>query len=244
MTAPTALVIQNFPGGGPRRWGDWLDEADLGCEVVEAHTGAALPDAPAAGRHAALVVLGGPFMPDDDVRAPWLPAVRALTRRALDTGLPYFGICLGGQLLAQVAGGEVRAGHGAPEAGSTPLTLLPGAVAGDPLLHGLPGRVTAVEHHVDAVTALPPAAHWLARSRTCPYQAFRVGPAAWGVQFHPETGAEDLVHWNPGRLARNGFDHAELLARARQDEAAAAEVWRTVAHRFAAVATGRAGAGA
>jgi GMP synthase-like glutamine amidotransferase len=90
---------------------------------------------------------------------------------------------------------------------------------------------------VDAVTVLPPAARWLARSESCPHQAFRVGPSAWGVQFHPEVGAEQLVHWNPGRLARRGFDHAELLARARRDEPAAAEVWRTVAHRFAAVVT-------
>ncbi|MEU3557715.1 type 1 glutamine amidotransferase [Streptomyces fragilis] len=242
MPAPTALVVQNFPGGGPGRLQDWLGEAGLGCEVVEAHTGAALPRS-LEGRYAALVVLGGPFMPDDDLRAPWLPATRALAREALATGLPYFGICLGGQLLALVAGGEVRAEHGAPEAGSTPLTLLPGAVSGDPLLRGLPERVTAIEHHVDAVTALPPAAVWLARSETCPHQAFRVGRSAWGVQFHPEIAAERLAHWNPERLARNGFDHAELLARARRDEAAAAEVWRTVAHRFAALVTGREEAG-
>jgi GMP synthase-like glutamine amidotransferase len=238
MPAPTALVVQNFPGGGPGRLRDWLGEAGLRCEVVEAHTGAPLPHS-LDGRYAALVILGGPFMPDDDLRAPWLPAARALAREALGTDLPYFGICLGGQLLAQVAGGEVRAEHGTPEAGSTPITLLPDAVADDPLLHSLPGAVTAIEHHVDAVTALPPAAVWLARSQACPHQAFRVGRSAWGVQFHPEIDAERIAHWNPDRLARNGFDHAELLARARRDEAAAAEVWRTVAHRFAALVTGR-----
>jgi GMP synthase-like glutamine amidotransferase len=237
MTASTALVIQNFPGGGPGRWADWLGEAGLGCAVVAAHDGDPVPEPSAARGYAALIVLGGSFMPDDDHRAPWLPAVRALTREALADGLPYFGICLGGQLLAQVAGGEVRARHGAPEAGSTPLTLLPGAVADDPLFHGLPEQVTAVERHVDAVTVLPAGARWLARSETCPYQAFRVGATAWGVQFHPEADAEQLTRWDADDLAAAGFDPAELLARARRDEPAAARVWRTVAHRFAALAT-------
>ncbi|MET8575367.1 type 1 glutamine amidotransferase [Streptomyces sp. NPDC005012] len=237
MPRPTALVVQNFPGGGPGRWQDWLGETGLDCEVVEAHTGAPLPDG-LAGRYAALVILGGPLMPDDDARAPWLPAARALAREALGSGLPYFGICLGGQLLAQVAGGEVRAEHGTPEAGSTPLTLLP-AVVDDPLFHGLPEQVTAIEHHVDAITVLPPDAAWLARSTTCPHQAFRVGSTAWGVQFHPEVAAERIAHWNPDRLARNGFDHGDLLERARRDEPAAAEVWRTVAHRFGRLAANR-----
>jgi hypothetical protein len=56
-------------------------------------------------------------------------------------------------LLAQVAGGAVAANSGTPELGPTTLTLRPEA-ATDPLFHDLPGTVSAIERHVDAITAL------------------------------------------------------------------------------------------
>ncbi|WP_406411756.1 type 1 glutamine amidotransferase [Streptomyces halstedii] len=233
-TTATALVVQHGPGGGLGRWTGWLEERGLAAHVVRAHEGAALPD---RLEHPALIVLGGGYLPDDDVRAPWLPATRALVRQALAARTPVFGICLGGQMLAQVAGGEVRGRHGTPEFGSTRLDLRPEA-ADDPLFHGLPARPRAIENHVDAITALPPGAHWLVGGEDCPYQAFRVGPSAWGVQFHPETTAGTVRRWDAGRLAGHGAPTPEVLyARALKDEPAATVTWRTVAHRFADVVT-------
>ncbi|MFF2008585.1 type 1 glutamine amidotransferase [Streptomyces sp. NPDC058195] len=233
----TALVVQNVSGGGPGRWAAWLTERGVTVRVVRAHEGAPLPD---RLEDSALVVLGGAFLPDDDVRAPWLPAVRALLRQALAERTPVFGICLGGQMLAHVAGGEVRGHHGPPEFGSTRLDLRPEA-SDDPLFHGLPAHVSAIENHVDAITALPAGAHWLVRSEHCPYQAFRIGSAAWGVQFHPENTAERIRGWNSDRLHRNGAPTPQTLhARALRDEPAATETWRTVAHRFADIVTGTA----
>ncbi|CAL9277793.1 hypothetical protein SUDANB5_06323 [Streptomyces sp. SudanB5_2050] len=231
------LVVQNGPGGGPGRFGDWLTAEGTALDVVRAHAGAPLPRRLA---HDGVMVLGGGYLPDDDVRAPWLAPTRALVAEALERGAPVFGICLGGQLLAQVAGGTVRGEHGAPEFGSTPLTLRPEA-GDDPLLSGLPRRVTAVEHHVDAVTALPPGAAWLMESERCPYQAFRVGDRAWGVQFHPEADAARVRSWNPERIRARGLDPVALARRAERDEPAARTVWHEVARRFAAVLRGRGG---
>ncbi|MGI5347497.1 type 1 glutamine amidotransferase [Streptomyces sp. CA-250714] len=230
--AGKALVVQNTARGGPGRFGDWLAEAGLAVEIVRAYEGTPLP--PRLTQDA-LVVLGGGFMPDDDVRAPWLAPTRALVAQALDDSIPVFGICLGGQLLAHVAGGEVAAEHGEPEIGSTPLTLRAEAES-DPLFHGLPRRVTAIERHVDAVTALPPGAVWLAESERCPYQAFRVGERAWGVQFHPETEPERIRTWDAQRLAAEGLDRAALLRRATEDAVAATPVWRQLTYRFAELA--------
>ncbi|OWA22746.1 aminotransferase [Streptomyces sp. CS159] len=228
------LVVQNHRGGGPGRFGDWLRADGVSTDVVHAHAGAPLPRRPG---HDGVLVLGGGYLPDDDVRAPWLAPTRALVARAVERGVPVFGICLGGQLLALVAGGTVRGAHGEPEVGSTPLTLRPEA-GDDPLFRGLPERVTAVEHHVDAVTALPPGATWLMASERCPYQAFRVGERAWGVQFHPEAGADRVRSWDAGRLRARGLDPVELSRRAELDEPAAGAVWREVARRFAAVVAG------
>jgi GMP synthase-like glutamine amidotransferase len=228
--AATALVVQHTAHGGPGRWGDWLAEGGVRLEVVRGDTQAL----PARLEHDALIVLGGGYLPDDDERAPWLPATRALMSRALDRDTPVFGICLGGQMLAQLAGGTVAAEYGEPEFRSTALTLLPDA-ARDPLFAGLPARPTAVENHVDAIVRLPPGARWLARSERCPHQAFRIGDAAWGVQFHPETDPDRIARWPASRLERYGVDRARLHRDALRDDAAASRVWREVALRFAAL---------
>lgn len=230
--SPRVLVVQNTAGGGPGRFGDWLAEDGLALDVVHGHDGG---EPPARLAHQAMVVMGGGFMPDDDARVPWLPATRALTAAALRRDVPYLGICLGGQLLAHVAGGTVAASHGRPEFGSTPLTLRPEA-AGDPLFHDLPERVTAIERHVDAITALPPGAVWLVAGADCPYQAFRYGRRAWGLQFHPEADAARVRAWDPERLRRHGLDPARVRRQAERDDPAATPVWREVARRFAALA--------
>ncbi|RFU84861.1 type 1 glutamine amidotransferase [Streptomyces triticagri] len=228
------LVVQNTPSGGPGRVGDGLREAGLDLEVVQAHAGEPLPRL--LGRRA-LLVLGGGYLPGEDERAPWLPAVRRLTAQALEDGRPMLGICLGGQLLAEVAGGRVRGRYGPPEFGSTPIRMRPEAGA-DPLFGPLPAVAPAIERHVDAITELPPDAVWLADSERCPHQAFRVGDAAWGVQFHPEVPAGRIGAWAPGPLREQGYDRDELLRRALAAEPAASAAWTAFTARFAAAVAG------
>jgi GMP synthase (glutamine-hydrolysing) len=229
-SAARVLVVQNSEHSGPGRWTGWLSEGGVDVEVVCGYSGARIPRRLS---YAGLVVLGGGYLPDDDERAPWLAGTRELMRQALHDEVPAFGICLGGQMLAQVAGGLVAGEHGEPEFGSTVLTMRPEA-ARDPLFQGLPEHPTAMENHVDAVVRLPSGAHWLASSERCPYQAFRVGEAAWGVQFHPEAGPERIPQWPQERLRRYGLDGADLHRTATERDPAAARAWRAVALRFAA----------
>ncbi|MGP3920093.1 type 1 glutamine amidotransferase [Nonomuraea sp. 10N515B] len=225
------LVVQNSRSGGPARLGDWLAEAGHELDVVLAHDGAPLPDRLG---HDAMIMLGGGYLPGDDDRAPWLADARRLVGQALAEGVPLLGICLGGQMIAQVAGGEVMGDAGTPENGSVPLTIRQEA-ADDPLFHGLPPVVPAVEHHKDAITALPAGAVWLAETQACPYQAFRVGERAWGVQFHPEVLPARIREWRA-----DGFDPGEVYARAAADEPVSTPIWREVTMRFAALVAERA----
>lgn len=222
------LIIQNTPTSGPRRVADWLTEAGLELTVIKG-----FEDPPPTDLdHDGLIVLGGGYLPDADDRAPWLAATRGLVEQALQREIPVLGICLGGQMLAHVSGGTVTGDVGAPEKGSTPISMRP-ETSGDPLFDGLPQTVAAMEHHVDAITELPPGAVWLAQSDRCPYQAFRIGSNAWGLQFHPETLPESILNWNADSLSKQGFDRDQLYKQAVADEPVSTPVWRKMVDRFA-----------
>nr|WP_198346561.1 type 1 glutamine amidotransferase [Microbacterium sp. MAH-37] len=228
--APRVLVVVNAEPSGPRRLGHWLEEDGI---VVDAVLGAdGLPDDLAG--YDGLVMLGGGLMPDDDDRAPWLAQERVLARQAIDADLPTLGICLGGQLLAHVAGGEVRASFGPKERGATLITPSSHG-AEDALLSALEDAAHMIENHQDMITVLPPDAVLLASSGAVENQAFRLGSHVRGLQFHPEVGAEDLTRWQePTTRAEGDRPVAELLAEARAVDAANTRASRALASAFAA----------
>lgn len=195
-------LVENDPDSGPGRLVEWAPTAT----VIKVHAGEKVP---AATDFDGFVLLGGGFMPDADDEAPWLPAERSLVEQAVRARIPLLGICLGAQLLAHTCGGEVRPAYGLPEKGVTPLRVSP-AATGDALFGSLPGQVIAVESHEDQITALPPGAVWLMSSRRVPHQAFRVGPAAWGVQFHPEATGQRVAGWSEESIRRRGFDPVQV----------------------------------
>lgn len=161
-----------------------------------------------------LVMLGGGYMPDETDRAPWLADEAELVRRGLETELPQFGICLGGQLIAHVVGGDVRAQTGAPEKGYTRIDTTAEAAA-DPVFSAIRPRTSFVESHVDRIVALPEEATLLATSEACEFQAFRVG-RAWGTQFHPESTRANIERWDAEKLQTLGFDKDTLLEEATE----------------------------
>ena len=59
----------------------------------------------------------------------------------------------------------------------------------DPLFAGLPAAPLTMQWHLNAVDALPAGTTLLASSDACAVQAFRLGGAAYGVQFHMEVDA-------------------------------------------------------
>jgi len=223
----SVLIIENDRESGPGRLLEWLDARALSAVVVRAWDGEPVPAT--VDGHAALVLLGGGMLPDEDERSPWLPAERALLRDAHGR-VPVLGICLGGQLLAHTFGGEVQGKYGLPEKGVTSLTVLPAAVD-DVLLAGLPSVVRAVESHQDQITRLPEEAVLLMSSERCPNQMLRIGQS-WGVQFHPEVAAERVRRWNPERLRSLGFDPDELVADAERYAVELDKTWSTVVGRF------------
>jgi GMP synthase (glutamine-hydrolysing) len=128
---------------------------------------------------------------------------------------PTLGICLGSQLLAAALGASVAKAR-RKEIGWFRVELLPGA-RDDALFSGLPPSFTSFHWHGDAFT-LPKGAVPLAATEMTPLQAFRSGPAAWGVQFHLETDAAVLG----AMLDSGGQELREVDADAERIRAAAA----------------------
>lgn len=228
--APRILVVQNSPTSGLGRFGDWLSSEGL---IVELVAGAVMP--PDLEAYQGVVLLGGGYMPDADEAHPWLPHERQLVREALAQQMPLLGICLGEQVLAHVTGGEVTESSGETERGSVAIQLLP-AAATDPLFSAIADpELRMIENHKDSVTVLPPEAVLLASSEACCIQAFRVGQCAWGVQFHPEVGAERLRTWDEASLAQQGVDKEALAQQAEKDDPQNKKQSQELARSFAAL---------
>ena len=109
----------------------------------------------------------------------------------LANGTPVLGVCLGVQLLARAAGACVGP-LPEPEIGWHEVELTD-AGADDPVIGALPRTFDALQWH-HYTYGLPDGAVELARSSVCT-QAFRLGDACWGVQFHPEVTQAQLDGW-------------------------------------------------
>jgi GMP synthase (glutamine-hydrolysing) len=155
--------------------------------------------------YGAFLVFGGSMHADQEDRHPWLREETLFLQRLLDLRTPVFGVCLGAQLLARAAHAPVGPSS-EPEIGWYDVELTQEA-ADDPVLSRLPERFRAFQWHFYTY-GVPAGAVELARSAVCT-QAFRLGDAAWGIQFHAEVTRAQIERW----LAEDeapGFDRAAI----------------------------------
>lgn len=162
----------------------------------------------------ALVPMGSPWGAWDDATiGNWLLPEIDWLRRADEAGVPVFGICFGGQLLARAHGGSVAPAP-RPEIGWASIwTDRPEIVGPGPWF----------QFHYDR-WVVPPAAEEIARNALAS-QAF-VLRRNLAVQFHPELTPDGFAGWldNNGRalVEADGQDpsvlHQHVLA--EQEDAA------------------------
>ena len=182
------LVLQHIACEPPGVYEDVLREHGATLHRVEVDAGDELPDWRAFG---AIVAMGGPMSANDDDALPWLGDEKALIAEAVRSEMPFWGVCLGAQLLAASLGARVYAGD-EPEVGVLPVELTEEGRA-DPVFSALPPSVPALQWHGDTFD-LPPGAVRLAGSPAYPNQAFRF-ENAYGVQFHLEVSSEMAREW-------------------------------------------------
>ncbi len=180
--------------------------------IVDAQGGDPLPEYEDL---AGVVITGSHDMVTD--RHPWSERLAVWLPGLVARGIPTLGICYGHQLLAHALGGEVADNPAGREFGTITLDLTP-AAASDRLLSVLAAAPAPEVQvcHTQSVIRLPAGAQRLAASSRDANEAFRIGDAAWGVQFHPEFDAEVVrtyVREYAVKLAAEGQNPEALAAR-------------------------------
>jgi GMP synthase (glutamine-hydrolysing) len=197
------LIVLHQENSNPGHVGQWLVRNGFPLDIRKPRFGEPLP-ATLAG-HCGAVMFGGPMSANDKDEfilreIEWIGV-------ALKEKAPLLGICLGAQMLALHLGARVGFDPEARgEMGYYPLQTTPqGQRAG-----AFPDHV--YQWHREGCE-LPRGALQLATSDGAfPNQAFACGPAAVGLQFHPEITFAQVHRWT-------GRDNTRLLIKgARQRE--------------------------
>jgi GMP synthase (glutamine-hydrolysing) len=167
-----------------------------------------------------VVVLGGPIGAFDEDVYPFLAAELRLIEQRVANRRPLLGICLGAQLMARVLGAHV-APMSSKEIGFSELTLT--EHGRDSVLAPLAG-VSVLHWHGDRFD-LPINGTLLASTPHCAQQAYAVGEAILGLQFHLEVDANQIERWLVGHdceLVQAGSDRRTIREDARRHGAALA----------------------
>jgi GMP synthase (glutamine-hydrolysing) len=184
----TFLVLQHIACEPPAAFEEELLAWGAALDRVEIDEGDPLPD---WRRYAGIIAMGGPMGAYEDDRLPWLTAEKQLIADAVRAGIPYWGVCLGAQLLAASLGARAFPGPAA-EVGVLPVRLTDAART-DPVFGTLPAEFVALQWHGDTYD-LPEGATWLAESDAYAQQAFTVHNA-YAMQFHLEIDVPLATRW-------------------------------------------------
>ena len=232
------LLVRNDPfetfGVAPRA----LADAGVPTTTWEAIDG---EPAPRLDDVSGVIVFGSSSNVEHADERPFIERAAAMSRACVEREVPVLGVCFGAQLLAWGLGARVYKAD-AREVGFEPMAPTD-AGAADPLLSHYGAGDHVFQWHMDTFD-LPDGAELLATGDRVRNQAFRVGTAAWGIQFHFEIDADEIALWldefakegdlerDWGKSATQVNDEASRYLPAHERKGA--EVFR----RFAEVARG------
>jgi GMP synthase (glutamine-hydrolysing) len=179
------LIILHSETSTSGRIGRMLMEKGYHLDIRRPCLGDELP--PSMEQHDGAVIFGGPMSANDS--DDWIAREIDWIGVPLKQEKPFLGVCLGAQMLSKHLGGMVGPhADGQVEIGYYPITPTDAGEALGPW----PRHV--YHWHREGLT-LPSGAHRLATGSTFENQAFRAGPKAFGIQFHPEVTRLTMHRW-------------------------------------------------
>lgn len=187
-----ALVFQHMDHDHPGRFLDYFAEDNIIPEPVRIFEGQTIPD---LAPYDFLFVLGGKQDTWQEDEYPWLKAEKEAIREwVMDRARPYFGVCLGHQLLCTALGGEVAPAD-QKEVGVHEVTLTEDGQS-HRLFEGLGSTHKVMQWHMAEVKRPPQQARVLASSSAAAVQTLAIGDHAIGTQFHCEFTPQTVLGWS------------------------------------------------
>ena len=208
MTRPI-LILRNIPRENPGLIEILLKEHSIKYQIVD-FTGSTVIES--LKNHSALIVLGGPDSAND--LTPKMQNELSLIREAVQSHLPYLGICLGLQALVRAMGGTVtkcqanETGFRDPDNNFFTVKLTEEGKT-DPLFNNLSDNFTVFHLHGETVQ-LTPGMSLLATGDLCRNQIVKVGETAYGIQSHFELTNDLLESWIVGDEDLSKLDTSQL----------------------------------
>ncbi|WP_342305187.1 type 1 glutamine amidotransferase [Methanolobus sp. ZRKC5] len=204
------LIVKNISREGPGILEDILIESRISYDITDLEAGDKIPS---PENYSAIIIFGGPDSANDASKKMILEL--KMIKQAIDSGIPYLGICLGMQALVKACGGSIHVNNVKEigftgEDGDYYSVNIAKENLNDPLFNGLKNPLKIFHLHGETVK-MTEKMQLLATGKYCRHQIVKVSKNAYGIQGHFELTPEMFTTWldNDSELRKMDRDTLE-----------------------------------